>query len=421
MTRALAMISGGLDSILAAKLIKDQGIEVIGICFKSYFFNEENAIKMTKQIGIRLEVVDFSEEQFEVVKNPKHGWGKNMNPCIDCHALMMKHSGRLLEEFNADFIITGEVLNQRPMSQNRQALNIVKKESGFSNKILRPLCALNLDPTEMELNGLVDREKLLKISGRSRKPQMELAEKWGIKEYPSPAGGCKLTEPNYSIRLRDALNRNEMIESAYGKEGSVPAKSILVPEADFYTEEGVEGYDQDTNKAKDLLDKSGVKIDKLKIGYNTGRFGHKNYALVAQQELKKIGIEAEIVPYESKAFFNILFSNSTECDMYVNGYAWGLEPNPYRGMFETGQYCNQTKYSNAEIDALWEKGFTELNKEKREEIYKQIQQDISKDAPIYTIDYEQNLMAAQKNLKGIKDAKPSPAILFEDWSKLYVE
>ena len=209
MTRALAMISGGLDSILAAKLIKDQGIEVIGICFKSYFFNEENAIKMTKQIGIRLEVVDFSEEQFEVVKNPKHGWGKNMNPCIDCHALMMKHSGRLLEEFNADFIITGEVLNQRPMSQNRQALNIVKKESGFSNKILRPLCALNLDPTEMELNGLVDREKLLKISGRSRKPQMELAEKWGIKEYPSPAGGCKLTEPNYSIRLRDALNRNE--------------------------------------------------------------------------------------------------------------------------------------------------------------------------------------------------------------------
>ena len=209
MTRALAMISGGLDSILAAKLIKDQGIEVIGICFKSYFFNEENAIKMTKQIGIRLEVVDFSEEQFEVVKNPKHGWGKNMNPCIDCHALMMKHSGRLLEEFNADFIITGEGLNQRPMSQNRQALNIVKKESGFSNKILRPLCALNLDPTEMELNGLVDREKLLKISGRSRKPQMELAEKWGIKEYPSPAGGCKLTEPNYSIRLRDALNRNE--------------------------------------------------------------------------------------------------------------------------------------------------------------------------------------------------------------------
>lgn len=208
MTRALAMISGGLDSILAAKLIKDQGIEVIGICFKSYFFGEENAVRMCKQIGIKLEVVDFSKEHFEMVKNPKHGRGKNMNPCIDCHAMMMNYAGKLLEEFEADFIITGEVLNQRPMSQNKQALNTVKKESGFSNKILRPLCALNLEPTEMELNGLVDREKLMKISGRSRKIQMELADKWGIKDYPSPAGGCRLTEPNYSIRLKDAIEVN---------------------------------------------------------------------------------------------------------------------------------------------------------------------------------------------------------------------
>lgn len=208
MTRALAMISGGLDSILAAKLIKDQGIEVIGICFRSYFFNEENAKKMTKQIDIPLEVIDFSKEHFEMVKDPKNGWGKNMNPCIDCHAMMMRYSGELLKKFNADFIITGEVLNQRPMSQNRQALNKVRKESGFEDKILRPLCAQNLDETEMEKSGLVDREKLLKISGRSRKIQMELAEKWGIKDYPSPAGGCKLTEPNYSIRLKETLQRN---------------------------------------------------------------------------------------------------------------------------------------------------------------------------------------------------------------------
>lgn len=208
MTRALAMMSGGLDSGLAAKLIKDQGIEVIGICFKSYFFDEDNARKMCDQIGVRLEVIDFSIEHFDMVKNPKHGWGKNMNPCIDCHSMMMKYSGRLLEDFEADFIITGEVLNQRPMSQNKQALNTVKNESGFADKILRPLCALNLEPTEMELNGLVDREKLLKISGRSRKIQMELAKEWGINDYPSPAGGCRLTEPNYSIRLRDALDRN---------------------------------------------------------------------------------------------------------------------------------------------------------------------------------------------------------------------
>ena len=177
MTRALAMISGGLDSTLAAKLIKDQGIEVIGICFRSYFFNEKNAERMTKQIDIPLEVVDFSKKHLEMVKNPKHGYGKNMNPCIDCHSMMMKYSGELLEKFNADFIITGEVLNQRPMSQNKAALNVVKKESGYEQKILRPLCAKVLPPTEMELQNLVDREKLLNISGRSRKVQMELAEK----------------------------------------------------------------------------------------------------------------------------------------------------------------------------------------------------------------------------------------------------
>ena len=209
MTRALAMISGGLDSILAAKLIKEQGIEVIGICFKSYFFNEENAKRMTKQIGIQLEVIDFSEEHFNMVRDPKHGWGKNMNPCIDCHSMMMRYSGELLEKFNADFIITGEVLNQRPMSQNRSALDVVKKQSGFSDKILRPLCAKNLKETQMEVEGLVDREKLLDFSGRNRKPQMALAEKWGIKDYPSPAGGCKLTEPNYSIRLKDILDTKE--------------------------------------------------------------------------------------------------------------------------------------------------------------------------------------------------------------------
>lgn len=210
MTRALAMVSGGLDSILAAKLVADQGIEVIGICFRSHFFNEENAVRMTAQIGIPLKVVDFSPEHFEMVKNPKNGYGKNMNPCIDCHAMMMRYCGELLKELNADFIITGEVLNQRPMSQNKIALEKVKKESGIGAKILRPLCAQRLAPTEMEENGLVDREKLLGIQGRSRKDQMELAESWGIKDYPSPAGGCKLTDPNYSHRLKELLDHNSV-------------------------------------------------------------------------------------------------------------------------------------------------------------------------------------------------------------------
>ncbi|WP_461207583.1 tRNA 4-thiouridine(8) synthase ThiI [Clostridium sp. DL1XJH146] len=209
MARALALVSGGLDSILAAKLIKEQGIEVIGICFKSYFFEEENAKRMVKQIDIPLEVVDFANEHLEMVKNPKHGYGKNMNPCIDCHAMMMRYAGELLEKFDADFIISGEVLNQRPMSQNKSSLKTVKKESGYEDIILRPLCAKVLEPTQMEINGMVDRERLLGFSGRTRKPQMELAEKWNIKDYPSPAGGCKITEPNYSVRLRDLLNNKE--------------------------------------------------------------------------------------------------------------------------------------------------------------------------------------------------------------------
>lgn len=213
MTRALAMVSGGLDSILAAKVIKEQGIEVIGICFRSYFFNENNAKRMLKQIDVPLVVVDFSKEHFEMVKNPKNGYGKNINPCIDCHAMMMKYAGELLKEYDADFIITGEVLGQRPMSQNRGSLDKVLKESGVGEKILRPLCAKNLPPTEMEEKGLVDREKLLDIKGRTRTVQMELAEKWSIKDYPSPAGGCKLTEPNYANRLKEMLKYKSDIES----------------------------------------------------------------------------------------------------------------------------------------------------------------------------------------------------------------
>lgn len=209
MTRALALLSGGLDSILAAKLIKNQGIDVIGICFRSYFFSEKNAERMADQIGIPLKVIDFSKEHLIMIENPKHGYGKNMNPCIDCHTMMLKMAGDLLEKMNADFIITGEVLNQRPMSQRRDALNIVKNESLYKDKILRPLSAKILPPTKMEEEGLVDREKLLGISGRGRKEQMELAEKWGIKDYPSPAGGCSLTEPNYANRLREMLSHDK--------------------------------------------------------------------------------------------------------------------------------------------------------------------------------------------------------------------
>ena len=214
MIKALALISGGLDSILAAKVIKMQGIEVVGICFASAFFGSRNAEKMAAQIDMPLIVVDFTEDHLSMTKNPRHGYGKNMNPCIDCHAMMLKCAGRMLEEQKADFLITGEVLDQRPMSQNKKSLGIVQKESGYEEKILRPLCALNLEPTKMETEGLVDRTSLLGISGKSRKPQMELAKSLGIVEYPSPAGGCMLTEPQFANRLRDLYE--------HGKESADP-------------------------------------------------------------------------------------------------------------------------------------------------------------------------------------------------------
>lgn len=209
MARALALMSGGLDSVLAAKIIADQGIEVTGLCFKSAFFGSKNAEKMAAQIGIPLKVVDFTDEHLAMTKKPKHGYGKNMNPCIDCHAMMLNYAGKIMEEEGYDFLVTGEVLNQRPMSQNYKSLEIVKEESGYEDKILRPLSALNLPPTQMELSGMVDRSKLLGFNGKTRKPQMALAEKLGIVEYPSPAGGCSLTEPNFAARLKDLYEHDK--------------------------------------------------------------------------------------------------------------------------------------------------------------------------------------------------------------------
>ena len=202
--RALALFSGGLDSALAIKIVKDQGIEVIALNFVSHFFggSNEKAEKMAKQLGVQLEYVHFEERHTKIVSDPVYGRGKNMNPCIDCHALMFKVAGELLEKYNADFIISGEVLGQRPMSQNFQALEKVKKLSGIGNLVLRPLSAKLLPESDAELKGLVDRSKLLDIQGRSRQRQIELTEKYGIIDYPTPGGGCLLTDPGYSNRLK---------------------------------------------------------------------------------------------------------------------------------------------------------------------------------------------------------------------------
>lgn len=209
MTQAVALLSGGLDSQLAVYLMLAQQIEVVGLNFQTPFFGNSPYVHQAAQkLGIPLVVIDFTDEYMELLKNPRYGFGKNLNPCIDCHGLMLKKAGQYMEKIGADFIITGEVLKQRPKSQHRDALHIVEKLSGYQGLILRPLSAKLLPPTQPELKGLVDRNRLLAISGRSRKEQMELASKFGLHDYPSPAGGCLLTVPSFASRLRRLLEAN---------------------------------------------------------------------------------------------------------------------------------------------------------------------------------------------------------------------
>jgi len=200
--KALCVFSGGLDSMLAAELIRAQDIEVQALFFETPFFSSDRARKSAIHIGLPLRVIDITERHMEIVQSPRHGYGANMNPCIDCHSLMFRIAGELLEPEGASFVISGEVLGQRPMSQNRGALNLVASESGLGSLLLRPLSAQHLTPSEPEAKGWVKRDLLLDFEGRSRKPQMALAKDFNITDYPSPAGGCLLTEKVFSRRLR---------------------------------------------------------------------------------------------------------------------------------------------------------------------------------------------------------------------------
>ncbi len=206
--KVIVLLSGGLDSMLAAKLLKNQGIEVIGISFITPFFGSKKAKVAAKKIGIKLIEKDITKEHLKMLKNPPHGYGKTMNPCIDCHSLMIAKAWEEAKKIKAQFVATGEVLGERPFSQNKQALDIVAKESGVNGYLLRPLSAKLLKPTIPEEKGWIEKDKLLDIKGRSRKRQMKLAKKWGITEYPTPAGGCLLTDIGFSKRLKDLLKKN---------------------------------------------------------------------------------------------------------------------------------------------------------------------------------------------------------------------
>ncbi len=203
--KGLVLFSGGLDSILAVKILQKQNIKIQGITFKSYFFDAELAKKVAKKLEIDLKIIDISSEHLKIVKNPKYGYGKTMNPCIDCRILMLKKAKQIMLKQKFDFVATGEVLGERPMTQNKQSLELVEKKSGLTNYLLRPLSAKLLKPTIPEINRLINREKLFDISGRSRKKQITLTKKFKIKQYPNPSGGCLLTDLEFSKRLKKLL------------------------------------------------------------------------------------------------------------------------------------------------------------------------------------------------------------------------
>ncbi len=217
MVKAVALYSGGLDSTLAILAMQKKGIDVTAITFLNHFGCDisdksscsKDPFAASVKFGFKVKLSHLSDKFLNIVKNPKHGHGKNMNPCVDCRILMLKEAKEFMNLIDAEFIITGEVLGQRPMSQRRDCFPLVDREADVKGLVLRPLCAKKLPATIPEEMGLVNREELYDFCGRSRKPQMALAEEFGLTEYPSPAGGCLLTDPIYSFRLRDLLTHNE--------------------------------------------------------------------------------------------------------------------------------------------------------------------------------------------------------------------
>ena len=213
--KAIALLSGGLDSRLAVKLMLDQGIEIEAVNFVTVFCTctakgscKSEARAAAEEFGIHLKVLNATDEILAAIKNPEHGFGRGLNPCLDCRISMFKRAARYMRERGADFLVTGEVWGERPMSQRPEAMRIIEDQSGLKDLIVRPLSAHLFKPSLPEREGWVDREKLMAIQGRSRKVQMQLANELGINEYPCPAGGCLLCDKRFAARLERLLQED---------------------------------------------------------------------------------------------------------------------------------------------------------------------------------------------------------------------
>jgi tRNA U34 2-thiouridine synthase MnmA/TrmU len=266
--KALALYSGGLDSILACRVIMEQGIAVKALNFITPFTGyhkkgREEAVHehARRTYGIDLQVIDIGREYTEVVAHPRHGYGKHFNPCVDCKIFFISRARELMESEGASFLITGEVIGQRPMSQRRDTLHIIEHDSHTEGILLRPLCAQHLRPTIPEQEGLVDRARLLAFAGRGRKDQIALAARYGIKDYPPPAGGCFLADPNISARLRwmfDNLNDRSfegMLLTTLGRHFALGEKTLLVVGRD----------ERENNRIAELERKDDIELELVSL------------------------------------------------------------------------------------------------------------------------------------------------------------
>ena len=281
--KAIALLSGGLDSTLAIRVILEQDIEVEAVNFFTPFCQCSRksgcggyeAKKAADRFGVKLKIFNIFDEYLEMIKSPKFGYGKNLNPCIDCRILMHKKAKEYMKEKDASFIITGEVLGQRPMSQHKPALNIIDRESGLEGLVLRPLSAKLLPPTTPEKEGWVNREKLLEISGRSRKPQMSLAKTYEIGDYPCPAGGCLLTDPGFARRLKDLMKHCEITL------GDIELLKVGRHFRLWAQAKAIIGRNKEENERLDALRKPGDIYfepveDKGPVGIGRGKFSQQN-------------------------------------------------------------------------------------------------------------------------------------------------
>jgi len=316
--RAISLFSGGLDSMIAIKLMVNQGIEVIAVHIKTGFGGTKDITDTLKRraniAGAEFRVIDVREEYIrKILFDPKYGYGKNFNPCIDCHGYMFRVAKGIMQEFRASFIVTGEVIGQRPMSQRADALKQVSKLADDSDKklIVRPLCAKLLEPTTPEINGWIDRESLLDISGRNREKQLNLAKEFGWEDYESPGGGCLLTEAHYSSRIRefiahDSFEVDDIDLLKYGRHFRLPDGAKLVVGRNQEDNEGLKGVNSSKYKSitlpiagpYSLIDKSASKED-IDLGAKIAI----TYAKSQIEESYNIEIENEIVvasPFATK-------------------------------------------------------------------------------------------------------------------------